>query len=587
MTLRRGLWPALIAVVLLAVLLPVAPRFRPVPGEDPSVYLYVGQGILRGEMPYRDMWDHKQPLAFVLFALAQLITPGSLWGIWLIEAAGLIATVLLADRLLKPAATQPIRALAVIAGLLTLVILLWGFSLEELSLPLQMLTLWAFARWLNAGSRRGRAGSALLIGAATGVVFFLKQSLIAAGVAAGAAMLLAWLVRRDRQGWFELLALAGGFALVAAPVIGWLAAGGALPAYLDAAFAFNLAYAGLGPLERANAMLDALETMAATPGLFLAFALWLACAAVAAAQAGPALAIALRRRWLRPLLLAAGAGMIVLALVVELAGGQPGFGLAQWALVLMGMVLLVLGAALYLGSTRDRLSGWFEGAPLFAAEPAQGRTRQGLFTLAAVYFPVALALISLSGRGYVYYFIVFVPPLILMVGLVAGTFLKPTRGAVVVLAALGLALAYNPLLLTINNLQKPTNPPLPGVVDVIRARTQEDDTILIWQSFLTHIYFLTGRRAPTRFFYPAPLALEAYNTRFGVTEEMLADLRANPPALIVYSPVEGEPVPALGACPFAVDDAPNSPGKVNAFICEGYQMIEPVDGMWVFERREP
>lgn len=206
----------------------------------------------------------------------------------MIEAAGLIAAALVAERLLRPVASRPVRVLAVLAGLLTLVILLWGFSLEELSLPLQLLTLWAFARWLTAGSRRGRLGSALLVGVVTGVVFFLKQSLIAAGVAAGAYIFLAWLVRRDRQGLFDLLALAGGFALVAAPVVGWLAAGGALPAYVDAAFAFNLAYAGLGPLERANAMLDTLETMAGTPGLFLAFALWLVCAVVAAAPPTPA-----------------------------------------------------------------------------------------------------------------------------------------------------------------------------------------------------------------------------------------------------------------------------------------------------------
>lgn len=587
MTLRRVLWPTLIAAVVLVLLLPVSPLFRPVPSEDPSVYLYVGQGILRGEMPYRDIWDHKQPLAFVLFALAQLITPDSLWGIWLIEVAGLVATVILADRLLYPVATRPVRVLAVLAGLLTLVILLWAFSLEELSLPLQMLALWAFARWLTAGSRRGRIGFALLVGVSTGVVFFLKQNLIAAGVTAGAAMFLEWLMRRDRQGLYDLLALAGGFALVAAPVLGWLAAGGSLPAYLDAAFVFNLAYSGLGPLERVNAVLNALETMAGTPGLFLAFALWLSCAAVAAAQAGPALAGFLRWRLFRPILLALGAGLIVLALAVEFTGGQPGFGLAQWGMVLLGIVLLATGAALLPGSLRDRLGSWLDRAPLFAADTEQGRTRQGFFTLAAMYFPIALALISLSGRGYVYYYIVFVPPLILMVGLVAGTFLQLTRGAAVVLLALGLALAYNPLLLTITNLRKPANPPLPAVVDVIQARTQEGDTILTWNTFITHLYFLADRRAPTPYFYQAPMVLEGYNARFGIAEALLEDLRANPPALIIYSPGEDVPAPAPDTCPFGVSDAPNSIGMVNAYICEAYRMIDLVEGVWVFERRSP
>jgi hypothetical protein len=52
-------WPfAILAVALLLVRLPsvVQPA-----GGDQGIYAYVGQSILKGEVPYRDAWDQKPP----------------------------------------------------------------------------------------------------------------------------------------------------------------------------------------------------------------------------------------------------------------------------------------------------------------------------------------------------------------------------------------------------------------------------------------------------------------------------------------------------------------------------------------------
>ena len=81
---NNWVFPLLLFFISVGILLPVSPVYRSIPGVDPSVYLYVSRQILEGEMPYSDAWDHKQPFLYLLYAFGQWITPGSLWGVWLI-----------------------------------------------------------------------------------------------------------------------------------------------------------------------------------------------------------------------------------------------------------------------------------------------------------------------------------------------------------------------------------------------------------------------------------------------------------------------------------------------------------------------
>ena len=40
-------------------------------GRDQGIYAVVGDGVLHGKMPYRDLWDFKPPGIFLVYALAQ------------------------------------------------------------------------------------------------------------------------------------------------------------------------------------------------------------------------------------------------------------------------------------------------------------------------------------------------------------------------------------------------------------------------------------------------------------------------------------------------------------------------------------
>ena len=75
--------------------------FVKVPGIDSGSFLYVAKGILDGEMPYIDRWDHKGPLLYVINVAGVVISDVS--GIWLVQIGFLAGTCLSAYKLFTDA----------------------------------------------------------------------------------------------------------------------------------------------------------------------------------------------------------------------------------------------------------------------------------------------------------------------------------------------------------------------------------------------------------------------------------------------------------------------------------------------------
>jgi 4-amino-4-deoxy-L-arabinose transferase-like glycosyltransferase len=61
---RTALWLAAIVLATLAVRIPT---FRLPLDQDGSVFAYVADRWAHGELPYRDVWDHKPPLTYVVY----------------------------------------------------------------------------------------------------------------------------------------------------------------------------------------------------------------------------------------------------------------------------------------------------------------------------------------------------------------------------------------------------------------------------------------------------------------------------------------------------------------------------------------
>lgn len=267
-----------IGLLTLVVLLPASPQFTTIPTRDPGVFLYIGDQILDGKIPYRDIWDHKPPLVFYINALGLWLTEQSFWGVWIIELVFLFASGAISFVLLKRVfGFRP--AVAALLWLIQLGQLLayeGGNFTEEYALVLQFAALYWFWRLAQAPEHRQRT-FALWIGLAGGTAFFLKQTLIGLWL----AMLLYLGVRAYLTGrWQRHLRLAGimgaGALSVTVGVIVYFWQAGAFGSLWEAAFAYNFAYSGTTTslLSRLQALLVSLVQLMSSGIIVLGGAGW-------------------------------------------------------------------------------------------------------------------------------------------------------------------------------------------------------------------------------------------------------------------------------------------------------------------------
>ena len=152
------------------------------------MFIYVADGLLSGDLPYADRWDHKGPMIYLVDALGRMLTPGSRAGINLLEMLSFLLCGALAFLTLRPAFGRTAAGIAVISGgVLVAGFLGRGKLTEEWALLPQFAALFLFARIGATPGSRGAAISLLAIGALGAAAFLLRPNLVGLWLAIGAA----------------------------------------------------------------------------------------------------------------------------------------------------------------------------------------------------------------------------------------------------------------------------------------------------------------------------------------------------------------------------------------------------------------
>ena len=90
---RLFAWALLVAFSALFLLSKSSPAYPVNDWSDANIYLTIGRGMTRGQVVYRDLYDHKGPLLYALHALCALLSFDSFLGVYVME--GLLLAVFL------------------------------------------------------------------------------------------------------------------------------------------------------------------------------------------------------------------------------------------------------------------------------------------------------------------------------------------------------------------------------------------------------------------------------------------------------------------------------------------------------------
>ncbi|BAJ64634.1 ArnT family glycosyltransferase [Anaerolinea thermophila] len=253
---------ALVVFVLpIFTLLPYSPWVMKGLHRDSGVFLYVGQQILNGGLPYRDIWDHKPPVIYYVNALG-LLFDNSRWGVWTIELVCLVISSLLAYQLIKKHFGDFVGLIVSTLWLLTLVFVLQGGNLtEEYALVFQFLLLVMFDR-ING---KNRSILYFSVGVFSGLMFCIKQTTI--GIFLGIIVLTLYKMFGKRQLFLfkNIFLIILGWTLFPAFWVLYFYIHGGLPNLLEA-FYYNFVYSSQNKdlLNRLAPLITGIEPLTET-----------------------------------------------------------------------------------------------------------------------------------------------------------------------------------------------------------------------------------------------------------------------------------------------------------------------------------
>lgn len=77
-----------ISIIFLFLFSPYTTPLNPYFGYDDNIFMIMGQGINKGYIPYKDLFDHKGPMLYFIYAIADLIMHGKM-GLFILQLVNL------------------------------------------------------------------------------------------------------------------------------------------------------------------------------------------------------------------------------------------------------------------------------------------------------------------------------------------------------------------------------------------------------------------------------------------------------------------------------------------------------------------
>lgn len=236
---------AVLASAALAVSLgsPNNPWGNGISKTDSSVFRYIGFGMTKGIVPYRDSFDHKGPLVYFLNYLGALISYEH--GIWLVELVLLIASAYIAYKTARLFAGAVGSVFAVLAAFGALVRCFGGGNYaEEYAIPFILIGIYVFSDYLI----NDEISSFRLIGCgfAFGCVLLLRPNMISVWIVFSIMVLIKCIAQKSlKQLWRFVIIFLIGMIIPIAASLAYLAANGAVYDFIKEYLLFNFKYTGV------------------------------------------------------------------------------------------------------------------------------------------------------------------------------------------------------------------------------------------------------------------------------------------------------------------------------------------------------
>lgn len=213
------------------------------PAPDPNYFFTLGKSWANGLIPFRDVYEQKGPLLFLIHSLAYLISQKSFFGVYLMETLFVGCFLILAVKTVNlciPVKKVYFAFLPLIALMFTAYCFRYGDNAEEICLPFLMVPLYYHTGVLMQ-KRHWDFRCSFLTGVAAGVVFWIKYTMV--GIYIGWFIAFSvFLFRKHnfREWWKTIGGVAAGVLAVSLTIVVYFFINKSLSALFEAYFYNNL-----------------------------------------------------------------------------------------------------------------------------------------------------------------------------------------------------------------------------------------------------------------------------------------------------------------------------------------------------------
>lgn len=224
--------------------------------SDSSIYQYIGKLIVDGGMPYRDAFDHKGPILYLITAFSVLINERI--GIWLVGFGFMLLMNFYAYKICKILMGDHIYE-ALITALVVMSNITWVYWAEgtpdfyagSISTAAAYILIKCFRE------SKVQVADSFEIGAIIAVAFWMKFTTVGLmGVLCMGLLVLLLKEKRTNDVVNSVTGFILAFSIISVPLMVWLIRNGAFEDFIADYFGFNLFYGNLegGNLSRSAAI---------------------------------------------------------------------------------------------------------------------------------------------------------------------------------------------------------------------------------------------------------------------------------------------------------------------------------------------
>ncbi len=220
---------------------------------DANAYFTMGKGMINGAVPYKDLFDHKGPFLYFLYAIGYLIDNTGFLGIFIIQIISMSLVVIFSFKIAE-LYTKSSKSAAVIALLVPIMMLaskvytyntdFGGGSPDEFIAPMIVMSLY-FAIKLFKDKKTVNDGrlEMFAIGVLGGLIVLTKFNLFTFTIGLMAPLFIYLAFKQFRVFLKFVGFIALGFAIPFIPYLIYAAFTGSLRDFIDVYIKFNMTYA--------------------------------------------------------------------------------------------------------------------------------------------------------------------------------------------------------------------------------------------------------------------------------------------------------------------------------------------------------